>query len=286
VKIAAILSLKDEAELLEACIGNLRRIGVDHIIGFDAGSTDGSLRIMERHRARGGFEIFPIDDRDPDPGRWNREQRRLALESDADWILFLDADEFWLPATGSLRDCADLDGADVIRVPRYNVPLGEHGPLAPPPERFDLLHSVHLLVERAAPPLADALPGSWLLNVPVPKVMVRRVCIGAITDAGHDIVPPPGKTLRRAVPRDLLTAHLPFSTLSRFARKVENVQRMMPANDAYFVKNRASHWRDWCALGDADAVRAEFERQVLPAETIARCRAAGILRSAGELLGR
>ena len=47
-------------------------------------------------------------------------------------MLFVDADEFWLPASGSLHDLRDLADADVLTVRRYNVALGPDGPLIPP----------------------------------------------------------------------------------------------------------------------------------------------------------
>ena len=46
-------------------------------------------------------------------------------------MIFLDADEFWLPASGSLKDCEALQAADVVTVERYNVVTGTGRPADP-----------------------------------------------------------------------------------------------------------------------------------------------------------
>jgi hypothetical protein len=71
------------------------------------------------------------------------ELKRRAIESvraaPADWVLFQDADEFWLPASGSLRHCASLTGNDIVTVNRFNVVATENGPafaMPPVPEAY------------------------------------------------------------------------------------------------------------------------------------------------------
>jgi hypothetical protein len=41
-----LLGVKDEVELIAASVTHLRSIGVDLIIAFDEGSTDGTLEIL------------------------------------------------------------------------------------------------------------------------------------------------------------------------------------------------------------------------------------------------
>src|SRR5687768_15882601 len=43
---AAVLGVKDEVELIGACVDRLRRIGVERIRVLDAGSTDGTLDVL------------------------------------------------------------------------------------------------------------------------------------------------------------------------------------------------------------------------------------------------
>jgi glycosyltransferase involved in cell wall biosynthesis len=271
MKFAAILTVKDEAEILEDCIAHLRTIGVDQIVAHDAGSTDGSEKILASH-AGPDFRVIQHSDMDPDAEAWAQLHADLARDSGADWVLFLDADEFWIPATGRLRDCHVLADADIVNVPRYNVALGPGGPLIEgsatpfgagtmqlicrPPEQF-----------RAQLESNTGLP--WIRGVPVPKTMARPTAVGKIADAGHDIIPPAGSAARRARPADLLIAHLPFTTLARFSRKLANVRKVFEVHSDYFGADLAWHWRRWLALEDEEAVSGEFSRQAFDESTLA-----------------
>lgn len=289
MKFAAILGVKDEAELLPDCITHLRAIGVERIVAIDAGSTDGSLEILEREAATGALELVRFSDQDPDAAAWGRLNVRLAKATQADWVIFLDADEFWIPASGSLHDCASFDRADVLTVHRFNVPLGPAG-----------LRTVDGRVPRGADGLyliAEPIPDfrahlqshpdtPWIRGVPVPKVAARPRLIEDMQDGGHEVQADPGTPLRRAVATDLLIAHLPFSTRGRFERKVANIRAVFSVHDQYFGEHLAWHWRRWLALGDAASVREEFERQVFDGARFQALRAEGVICSASELFAR
>jgi hypothetical protein len=204
----------------------------------------------------------------------------------ADWLLLLDADERWLPRSGRLADCAALAGADVLSVPRFNVALGPRGlclgePLLPAGYADTLLF---------AKPIAD-FPGHlarhpetpWSRGVPVPKVMIRPPRVARLTAGQHEAVAG-AAPVRQCVPADLLIAHLPFTTAARFRRKVANLRRTLEVQRAFFQPHQAWHWRRWFALETPEAVDAEFARQQLDEAEITALRAAGVLRSAAELL--
>jgi glycosyltransferase involved in cell wall biosynthesis len=121
-RIAALVGVKDEVEIIGASITHLRQIGVDHILVSDAGSTDGTLDVLETERRAGDVVVTHVDpaeivDYDTESAR----AVELARSSGADWVLIMDADEFFIPATGSLKDCRHLHDADVIVADRFNV---------------------------------------------------------------------------------------------------------------------------------------------------------------------
>lgn len=287
MRIAAILGVKDEAELLPHCIGQLRAIGVDRIEAIDAGSTDGSLQWLEARQAAGDLGLHRFSDQDPDAQGWNEFNAALARDSGADWVLFLDADEIWLPAGGDLRACLARARADVLIVPRYNVPLGPRGLLTAdgaPPRAAAGTALIAEPVPDFRARLAGGGPLPWIRGVPVPKPVARRGAIGRMHDGGHDVDPPPGVTATRARADDIVIAHLPFTTPERFARKVANIRGVFNVHDAYLGEHLAWHWRRWLALDTPEAVAEEFARQRFDAATLATLRAAGVIRDAGELL--
>jgi hypothetical protein len=288
LEFAAVLGVKDERELLPHCMAQLARIGVGRVFAIDCGSSDGSLEWLQDH-AGDFLRVARYDDRDPDGASWERLNLQLARDSGAQWVLFLDADEFWIPAGGSLRHCAGLAEHDVLRVNRFNVPLGPEGPCLdegdPPGDAAGLSLVVQPVPEfRARLASEPGLP--WIRGVPVPKVMARPDRIASLADGGHELSGHAGESLRRSVPTDLLIAHLPFTTAGRFERKLANVRRLFEVHDAYFGEHLAWHWRRWLALPDEAAVREEFRRQCFDAATLARLRSEGVVMTAAEWFAR
>jgi hypothetical protein len=107
MKLAMVLMVRDEADIIEDNLRYHRAQGVDFFVVADTGSTDGTLDILEEHE-RGGIlrlERIPSRWRSPaEEGEVQTEITRLAWEMDADWVIHNDADEFWWPVTGNLRD--------------------------------------------------------------------------------------------------------------------------------------------------------------------------------------
>jgi hypothetical protein len=132
MRIGAMLGVMDEAALLPRCVDHLYGIGVDHIVALDSGSRDGSLEWLQ---ARQGDRLTVISvpaTAAADPETAADFETRCVRSSDCDWMICLAVDEFWLPATASLRDCRQcLDPTvDVITVQRFNVvPDGRQDPL-------------------------------------------------------------------------------------------------------------------------------------------------------------
>jgi hypothetical protein len=208
-------------------------------------------------------------------------------QTGADWAIFLDADEYWIPASGSLRECAALETADILSVPRFNVPLGATGPAMPNrlvPGRYDEL----LLLVKPIPNFHAYLkqnPESpWIEGVPDSKPMARpdRIAGFAIWGA-HEIVFAGEEPVRRASPTDLLIAHVPFTTRSRFIRKVDNIRRIFAVHDSRFSEDAAWHWRRWLELAEQGRLDEEFERTVFDAHTIGDLRHRGVIKSALEV---
>jgi hypothetical protein len=105
--IAAALIVRDEAELLPACLDSLTGV-VDEIHVHDTGSADGTPELAESHGAVVTHGDWPDD---------FAAARNAATEGwRADWVLAVDADHRVTADPEQLRDLLRAAGPDVLRV--------------------------------------------------------------------------------------------------------------------------------------------------------------------------
>jgi hypothetical protein len=287
MRIAANLGVLDEVELVVPCIEHLRSIGVDLIVVTDLGSVDGTELLLRDLAAAPDIRLIQYA-RDEDP--WGYQERmfeQTAADPSVDRVLALDADEFWLPESGDLKQTAALADADFLSVTRLNIPLVLGGPPLPttiPPERYDALYLLARPTDGS--PLrtgADAtLP--WIVTRVLPKVIANPKAIRGLQLGGHGVVFDEHRPPRGHVPEDLVIAHLPFSTELRFRRKLANIARTMPHFGHHLGPGQAWHWRRWIEVAATGHLAEEFQRQALTPEQFGAALADGTIRSARQWL--
>ena len=99
------LLVRDEADIVDAQIAFHLNAGVDFVIAMDNRSEDGTTEILERYEQDGRVHLIREPGDDMQQARWVTRMARLAAtEFEADWVINSDADEFWWPRGGSLKD--------------------------------------------------------------------------------------------------------------------------------------------------------------------------------------
>jgi glycosyltransferase involved in cell wall biosynthesis len=283
--------VKDECELIERTIAHLRAIGVDHLVVCDVDSTDGTAEILDRY-ASDTFQIVKVsNDELADDTTWDRKNKQALEQVDADWFVFLDADEFLLPKSGSLKRDLDQIHQDILQVPRFNVPLGPAGPMLPEellPDRYAEAQLIVKSFPNIFQHLIDNAETPWIRAVPMPKVVARRECFGHWADGMHDVIPREGKNFRRAIPDSLVIAHVPLSSKARFTRKIQNIRECLGADEIRkFITaeepSRAWHWKRWVHLADKGEVDREFERSIFSFDHVDELYRDGYVRSVAEI---
>jgi hypothetical protein len=105
MKIVMTLRTRDEADIVDAQIGFHLNAGVDFVIAADHGSQDGTTEILEAHAGKGHLHLIRKEGDEMREGEWATEMSRLAAtQFGADWVIPSDADEFWWPRGGSLKE--------------------------------------------------------------------------------------------------------------------------------------------------------------------------------------
>jgi glycosyltransferase involved in cell wall biosynthesis len=111
MKLAAVMVVRDEAAVLAVNLEYHRSLGVDAFWVIDNGSADGTLDILAAQADKFGDVHWRSD-----PGPFHQSEATIALavsaaEAGYDWILPIDADEFWWSRSRRFRDeLADAEG--------------------------------------------------------------------------------------------------------------------------------------------------------------------------------
>jgi Glycosyl transferase family 2 len=181
VKLVMTLLVRDEADIVDAQIAYHLHAGVDHMIATDNASSDGTTAILEQYEAAGVLTLLRERGDDMQQGRWVTRMARLAAtELAADWVLHADADEFWWPRGGSLKDVLAVvpDRYGVVRgCWRHFLPRPDDGRFfaermtvrlatpAHPGDKATIFHA-HQKVAHRAHPQVEIEPGNHNADAP------------------------------------------------------------------------------------------------------------------------
>jgi hypothetical protein len=105
MKLVMTLLVRNEVDVIEANLEYHLAQGVDFVIVTDHGSEDGTSEILREYERMGVAKVI----RDEEEGhhqsnRVTRMAEIARLGHNADWVIHNDADEFWWPLVGDLRD--------------------------------------------------------------------------------------------------------------------------------------------------------------------------------------
>jgi hypothetical protein len=205
VKIVMTLLVRNEEDILDAHFSFHRAAGVDFVLAIDNGSDDSTPGILDSY-ARDGFVDVTRETGELSQAEWvTALARRAATDFGADWVINADADEFYWPRGGTLKDV-------LAAVPaRYGGVRGMLRNFAPRPYGDDFF-AERMTVRVCNPGALDNSPYS-----PRFKAMHRgdpdvEVLAGSNRVLGSGVDPLPGW-----YPIDVL--HFPIRSLEHFTEK-------------------------------------------------------------------
>jgi glycosyltransferase involved in cell wall biosynthesis len=123
MKLVMTLLVRDEQDILRENLEFHLARGVDEIILMDNLSSDATAEIAREYERAGYLRYMFQPQDDYAQGRWVTQMaRRAHVELRADWVINSDADEFWWPHAGSLKDAfASVEAsAAAVSVERTN----------------------------------------------------------------------------------------------------------------------------------------------------------------------
>lgn len=266
--VVVTLVVRDEVDVVGACVDYHLARGADLVLATDHDSRDGTTDVLRGFERAGALRLF----RERGPfaqGLWvTRMARRAAVEHGAAWVVHTDADEFWWPASGSLRAAlAGVPaGAGTLVVPRSNL-------LPTRDERGPFWRRMTVRDRRSENALGEPLP---------PKVCHRGCADVTVADGNHTAVSP--RLGEPVLAGTLEVLHYPARAWAQLERKVLQGARALAANTAlppavgltwrtmerWHAEGRLRRWYDEQvaageALPDGRRVRDERLKQWLAA---------------------
>jgi hypothetical protein len=108
MKLIVTVLARDEADVIDAQVAFHLNAGADFVVATDNNSRDDTTEILERYAREGALHLIHEPAEGLRQGEWVTRMARLAAtEFGADWVINTDADEFWWPRGGSLKDVLD-----------------------------------------------------------------------------------------------------------------------------------------------------------------------------------
>ena len=207
MRLVQTLVVRDEADIVGAQIDYHLNAGVDFVIATDHESRDGTTEILESYARAGHLRRIPVSGEMRD-GPWRTHMARLAAtEHCADWVINTDADEFWMPRRGTLKEV-------FAAVPEpFGIVFALSRHFAPRPD--DGAFFAKRMTVRVSPPVAINDPSSPYR--PHLKAAHRADPEISISFGSHTVHSHRWAALHHWHPADVL--HFPFRSLKQWENK-------------------------------------------------------------------
>lgn len=223
--VIGVSMVRDEADIIGHTVRHMLR-HVDEVIVADNGSIDGTRETLEqidRCTIVDDLEVAYYQSR-----KMSALAARAATEG-ADWVVPFDADEFWLPHTGTIKQALEALDDHIVMC---DVALTDHVATADDPDDPNPVTRMGWRRTQQAPLCKVAIR-------PLPGVEIHQGNHGAT----FPTMPSPA-----SAPDVLQVRHFPYRSPEQMVRKALNGREAYAATD--LPSYTGQHWRRYAALVD------------------------------------
>jgi hypothetical protein len=252
MRVAGVSLVRDEEDIVALNVLFHLSIGIDEILVIDNGSSDSTPSILRRLAKRTGRVRWSTDSGTYRQHELTTGLARQAARDGADWIMVIDADEFWQPS-GALKQILAGTTASVLMVPIVNF-IQRRAQRTRTPDQ--LLHMTRR-VENPVGPVANTRHLVESRSIAFVEMEYPPKCIARASDS-MDVHPGNHKITGVEGPQEATDAvrclHAPLRSFEVLQAKVEQGRRVeearvFPPTGGWHVKR----WRRLAREGELDA---------------------------------
>jgi hypothetical protein len=210
MRVVVTVLARDEADVIDAQVSFHLNAGADFVVATDNNSGDGTTEVFESYARAGVLHLIREPAEGLRQGEWVTRMARLAAtEYGADWVINTDADEFWWPRGGSLKDVL------AAVPPAYGIVEAFWRSFVPRPD------DAAFFAERMTARLSQHAPINDPTSFyrPVVKVAHRADPHVTVARGNHALADSPLRRLTTWHPIEVL--HFPLRSRAQWLRKVQ-----------------------------------------------------------------
>jgi len=253
MQIFGVMVVRNEADILAINVAHHFALGIDHFLIADNGSSDGTDRLLEKLTDDGRVRWTRAD------GPFVQSELASALAREAflrgaDWVVPVDADEFWYAPEGNFREVLERSSAGALEAEVVNFIQRREQVEARPEALLEMTRRTATPVgpiERIAE-LVEAREAAFVEILYPPKHVSRASLAIEIGQGNHSVGGVPGPTEKTG---SILCLHVPLRALSVLRAKADSER---PAEHLEHYLRFSWHVRRWRRLAELGTLDAEW----------------------------
>lgn len=294
--IVAILLVGNEEAIVRQCIEYHLSIGVDAFVIYETASWDSTAKRLRTYASRTNIDLSfasPADVFGASPINPTDLHRALIARAkerfQAEWILKLDADEFWCVQGDNLPILTEMADASCVQLKRRNFIWPKSS--APSEAPFTPAQLADMFVMSRPVLVTAGSRGGWQgppLNFTRvgPKCLARASEIDVFSPGGHAALDHQGQELKSHQTCQGFVAHYWYSTAGRLMSKARFARAVQNTLLAELPPMSAWQWRWWSGFDVEDVApyQRELDQQFPEFELFERLKALGRIATCRDTL--
>ena len=220
--------VRNEADIIRLNVLYHLASGIDRMMVVDNGSTDGTDKILHQLSLQHAGVRWSRDEGPFLPSRVMTKLAREAFEEGANWVVPVDADEFWYAPRGNLRGVLEDADAGVLKGRAVNF-IQRRSQRESSPDA--LVHMTRRAASPVGPPghaqtLVESGQIAFVEKVYPQKCVCRPTAEVQIETGHHSISGADGRRIRT---EELLCLHAPMRSRASLAERIHSAGRAAAA---------------------------------------------------------